>query len=203
SALRLELGGVGQQSDGAGLLDRLGQLALEGSRGAGEATRNDLAAVRNKLLQKTNVAVGDRVDLLHGELADLLAAEELASARTATGAAGRARTTRSTGAGTTVAAGTTVRPFPLGTVACGTLALGTIALGTIACGSGSCGCCCILSLVSHFESSFQGPKARGPRARVRAALAPDSRWRRGLMEAISSGPFQGQGPEGQRPEDAL
>src|SRR6185437_9511192 len=44
SALRLELGGVGQQSDGAGLLDRLGQLALEGSRGAGEAARNDLAA---------------------------------------------------------------------------------------------------------------------------------------------------------------
>src|ERR1700743_3147600 len=95
-ALRLVLGGVGQQSDGASLLDRLRELALEGSRGAGEAARNDLAAVRDELLQKANVAVGDRVDLLDGELADLLAAEELTPAGTtrAAGATARARTTR-------------------------------------------------------------------------------------------------------------
>src|ERR1700753_417262 len=76
-AVKLVLGGVGQQGDGAGLLDGARQLALERSRGAGETARDDLAAVRNELLKQAHVAVGDRVNLLHGELANLLAAEEL------------------------------------------------------------------------------------------------------------------------------
>src|SRR5258708_31465014 len=55
----------------------------------GQAARNDLAALRDKTLQQAEVAVGDGVDLLGAELADLLAPEELASTRAATGGAGR------------------------------------------------------------------------------------------------------------------
>jgi hypothetical protein len=62
---------------------------------AGQAARDDLAALGDKLLQEANLAVWDSVDLLGAELADLLAAEELASA-----------TTRTAGAGGTTAAGT-------------------------------------------------------------------------------------------------
>ena len=64
-----------------------------------QAARNDLATLGDKALQQTNVAVGDRIDLLRAELADLLAAEELASARTAAGAARGARRTGSAWAG--------------------------------------------------------------------------------------------------------
>ena len=49
----------------------------------GQATRNDLATLGNEALQQTNITVGDGVDLLSAELADLLAPEELASAGTA------------------------------------------------------------------------------------------------------------------------
>ena len=49
----------------------------------GQPARNDLAALGDKALQQANVAVGDGIDLLRAELADLLAAEELASTRTA------------------------------------------------------------------------------------------------------------------------
>ena len=56
---------------------------------ARQAARNDLAALGDKALQQANVAVGDGVDLLGAELADLLAPEELASARAAAGTAGR------------------------------------------------------------------------------------------------------------------
>src|SRR5579875_1139741 len=93
----LVLGSVGQQGDGAGLLDGAGQLALERRRGAREAARDDLAAVRDELLQQAHVAVGDRVDLFHGELADLLAAEELASAALTAGATRTTGRTRATG----------------------------------------------------------------------------------------------------------
>ena len=55
---------------------------------SGQAARNDLATLGNEALQQANVAIGDRVDLLRAELADLLAPEELAAARTATGSAG-------------------------------------------------------------------------------------------------------------------
>ena len=58
---------------------------------ARQPARNDLAALRDKALQQTNVAVGDRVDLLRAELADLLAPEELAAARAAARSAGRTR----------------------------------------------------------------------------------------------------------------
>jgi hypothetical protein len=51
----------------------------------GQAARNDLAALGDKTLKQANIAVGDSVDLLGAELADLLAPEELA----ATGAAAR------------------------------------------------------------------------------------------------------------------
>jgi hypothetical protein len=88
----LELGSERQQRNRAGLLDRPRQLALERRARARQAARNDLAAVGHKLLQQPHVAVADRVDLLHRKLADLLAAEELPSART-TGA-GRTRRTR-------------------------------------------------------------------------------------------------------------
>ncbi len=64
------------------------QAALMARAHAGQAARNNLAALSHKLLQQANVTVGDRVDLLGAELADLLAAEELASAKTASWAAG-------------------------------------------------------------------------------------------------------------------
>jgi hypothetical protein len=46
---------------------------------AGEPTGHDLAALGHKPLQQPYVAVRDRVNLLGAELADLLAAEELAA----------------------------------------------------------------------------------------------------------------------------
>src|SRR5215475_6847441 len=73
--------GEGQQGDVAGLLDRLRQTALVRRAHASQTARNDLAALNYKLLQQSNVAVRNRVDLFGAELADLLAAEELASAR--------------------------------------------------------------------------------------------------------------------------
>ena len=54
----------------------------------GQAARNDLATLGHEPLQQAHVAVRDGVDLLRAELADLLAPEELASARPATGSAG-------------------------------------------------------------------------------------------------------------------
>ena len=56
----------------------------------GQAPRNDLATLGDKALQQANIAVGDGVDLLGAELANLLAPEELASAGPPPGApAGR------------------------------------------------------------------------------------------------------------------
>jgi hypothetical protein len=49
----------------------------------GQAARNNFATLGNEALQQANIAVGDSVDLLGAELADLLAPEELASARAA------------------------------------------------------------------------------------------------------------------------
>ena len=62
-------------------------------RGAdtGQAAGHNLAALGNEALQQAHVTVRNRVDLLRAELADLLAPEELAAARTATGTA-RTRT---------------------------------------------------------------------------------------------------------------
>jgi hypothetical protein len=71
-----------------------------------QAARNDLAALRDKTLQQADVAVGDGVDLLGAELADLLAPEELAATGAATGSAGRPWGARAgAGAGVTGASG--------------------------------------------------------------------------------------------------
>src|SRR5580698_9021603 len=81
---------------------------------AGEAAGNDLAALGDKALQQADIAVADGVDLLGAELADLLAAEELASPRTAAGTAGAtgtARGARGTGSAGACVSGTWgVRP---------------------------------------------------------------------------------------------
>ena len=47
---------------------------------AGQAARNDLAALRHKLLQQAHVFVINLVNFLDAEPADLFAAEKLASA---------------------------------------------------------------------------------------------------------------------------
>jgi len=78
--------GEGQQSDVAGLLDGAGEAALVRGADAGQAPGHDLAALGYELLEETYVPVGDGVDLLGAELADLLAAEKLAAAAGATGA---------------------------------------------------------------------------------------------------------------------
>ena len=81
---------IKQARDVAGLLDGARQPALVGGADAGKTAGDDLAALGHKLLQQADVAVVDRVDLLGAELADLLAAEELASAAAgATAARGR------------------------------------------------------------------------------------------------------------------
>jgi hypothetical protein len=130
-------------------------------RGAdtGQAAGNDLASLGDELLQQAHIAVVDRVDLLHAELADLLAPEELASART-----GPTGPTRSTSARTTSARGTvrTVACGTLGTVSCRTLrtvarwALWTVSRRAITCWTLGCRtfrrarcCCCCAGLFSH------------------------------------------------------
>jgi hypothetical protein len=69
-----------QQSDIARLLDSPGQPALMGGADAGEAPGHYLAPLGDKLLQQANIAIVDGVDLFDTELANLLAAKELASA---------------------------------------------------------------------------------------------------------------------------
>src|SRR5260370_17933186 len=91
----LEARGKGEQGDVARLLDRQAEAALMPGAYARQTARNDLAALGDEALQQTNVAVGDRVDLLGAELANLLAPEELTAARTAAGSAGRAWCARS------------------------------------------------------------------------------------------------------------
>ena len=93
--------GKGQQGDIPGLLDGAGQAALVFGADAGQAARHNLAALGDEALQQTHIAVRNGVDLLRAELADLLAAEELAA--TARSAGG---TTAGATAGTTAGAGT-------------------------------------------------------------------------------------------------
>src|SRR5271156_6689298 len=94
NSVQLEAGGEGEQRNVARLLDRQAQAALVAGADTRQTARNDLAPLSYKTLQQANVAVGDRIDLLRAELADLLAAEELAAARTAARATGRTRRTR-------------------------------------------------------------------------------------------------------------
>jgi hypothetical protein len=75
-----------QQSDVACLLDGPRQPPLMGGADAGEAPGDYLAPLGNKLLQQAYIAIVDGIDFLDTELANLLAAKELASA--AAGAAG-------------------------------------------------------------------------------------------------------------------
>jgi hypothetical protein len=74
-----------QQGDIPGLLDGAGQTALVLGANTGKPPGHDLAALGHKPLQQANIAVGDRIDLLGAELANLLAAEELAAAAGSTG----------------------------------------------------------------------------------------------------------------------
>ena len=87
-------GGKRQQGDVARLLDGAGQAALVRGANAGQPPGNNLAALGHKLLQQPHVAVRNRVDLLGAELADLLAAEELAASAGTAGAAARAARAR-------------------------------------------------------------------------------------------------------------
>jgi hypothetical protein len=77
-----------QQGDVAGLLDCACQAALVGGAYASQTTGHNFAALGHKSLQQTNIPVGDGVDLLSAELADLFAAKEFASAFAASGSSG-------------------------------------------------------------------------------------------------------------------
>jgi hypothetical protein len=81
---RLVPGGKGQQGDVACLLDGAAEPALVLGAHAGQTAGHNLAALGYEALQQTHIAVRDGVDLFGAELADLLAAKELAAA---TGAA--------------------------------------------------------------------------------------------------------------------
>jgi hypothetical protein len=70
-----------QQGDVAGLLDGACQSPLVRGTHTSQAAGNNLAPLGNKLLQQAHIAVMNGVDLLHAELADLLAPEELAPTR--------------------------------------------------------------------------------------------------------------------------
>jgi hypothetical protein len=91
SAIRADLvsGGKRQQRDVPRLLDGFRQAALVRGANAVQPSRNNLAALGHKLLQQAHVAVRNRVDLLRAELADLLAAEELAASAGPAGASAR------------------------------------------------------------------------------------------------------------------
>jgi hypothetical protein len=68
-----------KQGDIPGLLDGARQAALVCGANTSQAPGHNLAALGHKSLQQTHVAVRNRIDLLGAELADLLAAEELAA----------------------------------------------------------------------------------------------------------------------------
>jgi hypothetical protein len=154
-----------QQGDVASLFNSARESPLVLGTHTGETARNNLASLGDKLLQQPNIAVMDRVDLLHAELADLLAPEELASTT------GSARTTWSTStwaatAGT-IPRGTlwTISRRTLWTVSRRTIwtvsrrtvwAIPCWALWTIPCWTLGCGtlwrarCCCYCAgLISH------------------------------------------------------
>jgi hypothetical protein len=79
-----------QQCNVPRLLDGARQPPLVRGADTGQPPRHNLAALSHKLLQQPYVAIRNRIDLFRAELADLLAAEELATS------AGSTRTTAST-----------------------------------------------------------------------------------------------------------
>src|SRR5690606_21775701 len=68
---------VGQQGQETCVLHGDGQLTLVARLGAGDAAGNDLAGFGNVLAQQVEVLVVDLDDILGGETAEFLAAEEL------------------------------------------------------------------------------------------------------------------------------
>src|ERR1700760_4910510 len=77
--------GIGEQSQEAGALDRLGELALLLRRYRRDAARHDLAALGDEALQQLHILVVDLRRVGAGERARLAAPEE----RPATAAAAR------------------------------------------------------------------------------------------------------------------
>src|SRR4051812_37302439 len=75
----ISLGDVRNQRDLARALDRGLQLALVHRAGAGDAARQDLAALRHERPDQLHVLVVDVVDLVRAELADLAAPEQRAA----------------------------------------------------------------------------------------------------------------------------
>src|ERR1035441_7871918 len=71
----LELRRERQQGDVARLLDGVGQPPLVRGADAGNAARDNLAALRHERVEQLHVLVIDVVDLLHTEPANFLAAE--------------------------------------------------------------------------------------------------------------------------------
>jgi hypothetical protein len=113
----LEARSKGQKRDIARLLDGQAEPTLMPCANTRQATRNDFAALGDKTLQQTNVAVGDGVNLLSAKLADLLAPEELAATGAATGGAGRPGSARSSaGAGVTGVSGVSAAGTGCGSV---------------------------------------------------------------------------------------
>jgi hypothetical protein len=155
-----------QQGDVAGLLNSACESALVRRTHTSQPAGNNLASLGDELLQQAHIAIVNRVDLLHAELADLLAPEELASART--------RSARTTGSPATGATTTTGRTIPRGTVwtipggalwtitrwTIWTVSRRTVARWTLGRGAfGRARCCCYSAgFLSHgFPSSFFPP----------------------------------------------
>jgi hypothetical protein len=84
--------GKRQQRDIPSLLDGAGQAALMLGADAGEPAGHYLATLGHKALQQPDIAVGNCVDLLGAELADLLATEELAASAGSAGGPSASRT---------------------------------------------------------------------------------------------------------------
>src|SRR5712691_248861 len=66
------VGGVGEQGDVAGALERDREPPLVTRTGSGDATRKDLASLADEAAQARDLLVVDEMDLLHTEVADLL-----------------------------------------------------------------------------------------------------------------------------------
>src|ERR1700685_3709510 len=84
---KLEARGEGKQGDVTRLLDIQAKAALVACADTRQTARNNLAGGSKEALQQANGTVGDCVDLLSAELANLLAPEELAATRAAAGSA--------------------------------------------------------------------------------------------------------------------
>src|SRR6266849_167971 len=101
--------GKRQQRNVPRLLDGGRQTPLVRCANAGQAPRNNLAALRHELGEQPDIFVVDGFNFLHAELADFLAAKIFAPTLAATGAARTWRTTLSSiGSRRTVASGWTI-----------------------------------------------------------------------------------------------